>query len=508
MFCSALNLQPVEQNGERILFEIGDDGTISSTVEITYVGDASDFAWVVPVPSTPELAVVPENTLSVLDSITAPRVFQENCWDDEDFGGGGGGCRSPFLAYAASSDDDDDYDRNTSEEPPAVEVEDLPQVGPYDSQVVSSDDPTALINWLNTEGYVITEAMEPAVAAYVAQGSKFLAMKLAPGASVSQIEPLRMTYEAAGPTIPLVLTSVSAEPEMGVLVFIAANTRWASSNWTNLTVDDRVLRVDGGSGESNYYDVLSYSIDLAGGNAFVTEYAGSTSILTQDGGLANDFPDENSWLVNNVGVPHLRLTRMYARVSGWEMTSDPAFAAADDNTTIDNQLTAVGPSCDDWNACGTMYCGEGAECALTAQGAGCVCPSGTVARQIDEPRLAGQEAETTVTCQPVEFEFFADGFDGPAISPCDGVSCGAGGTCTVVNGFAACDCADGGAAVASSGPVPICVEAGDTYGPEALIVGSGEEVALRRSAITPLHATGALMAGLLIAPVFLRRRRS
>ena len=72
LFCQT---QPVEQNAERILFEVNPDGTVTAVVEITFTGTASDFSWVVPVPDTPSVDVVPQSTLALLDTATVPQII-------------------------------------------------------------------------------------------------------------------------------------------------------------------------------------------------------------------------------------------------------------------------------------------------------------------------------------------------------------------------------------------------------------------------------------------------
>ncbi|MCP4504180.1 MAG: hypothetical protein GY822_30015 [Deltaproteobacteria bacterium] len=56
------------QNAERILFEVHPPPQgISATVVISYTGDPATFSWIVPVPETPTLDVVPVSTLLILD---------------------------------------------------------------------------------------------------------------------------------------------------------------------------------------------------------------------------------------------------------------------------------------------------------------------------------------------------------------------------------------------------------------------------------------------------------
>ena len=134
---------------------------------------------------------------------------------------------------------------------PDVEVIDLPQVGPYEPELVSSEDPGALIVWLNDNGYVITPEMYPFVAQYVASGMVFLGIQLAPEpqSGVFSIKPLNLTYHGTTPMVPLTLSAVSAEPEMGFVVFIAGEDNYEADNYLSLDVDTDLLHADPRTGE-------------------------------------------------------------------------------------------------------------------------------------------------------------------------------------------------------------------------------------------------------------------
>ena len=53
-FCSNV---PMNQAAERILFVKRDNGKMTTHVQIQYSGEKTDFAWILPVPSVPELGV-------------------------------------------------------------------------------------------------------------------------------------------------------------------------------------------------------------------------------------------------------------------------------------------------------------------------------------------------------------------------------------------------------------------------------------------------------------------
>ena len=241
-FCSN---SPVDQNAERILFEVHPPPVgVTAVVEIAYTGDPADFSWIVPVPETPTLEVVPTSTLRLLDAATAPNIIPPptNCESGDRFANEG---FPPSAGVDAVAE-------------PDVTVEDLPVVGAFDPEVISSDDPGALVDWLNTNGYLITPAMEPFIAQYVEQGYKFLGLKLTPDAGVTDIAPIKFSCpNGEMPLVPIRLTGVSAEPEMGVLVFVAGEQRYAPQNFRNILVDSNQVQFDPRVGSSNYYPLVS-----------------------------------------------------------------------------------------------------------------------------------------------------------------------------------------------------------------------------------------------------------
>lgn len=504
-FCQ---ITPVEQNAERILFEIDPNGTILTTVEISYVGDPEGFSWVVPVSETPELLTVPPSTLRLLDGATVPNIIAPptKCTGP----GGGGLMRMGGMAPTAEDAANDG----------GVDVEDLPQVGPFDPEVVSSDDPGELIDWLNDNGYLITEAMEPYVANYVTSGMKFLAMKLAPGAGVADITPISMRYTGTTPMVPISLTAVAAEPEMGVMVFVAGEGRYESDNFSNLTVDVADVQADPRNGANNYYPLLSWLIDEAGGRAFVTEFADTAPATRQNldnffGFFADDDAEAREAL-GQILDRNAYITRLYTRISGWEMEFDPSFARAETDATVsrtldlsDRPAVEVCGNNNEPEPCGQMYCGADAMCATTDAGIdGCVCPEGSVARVISEPTGPGGFLQQTIVCQDASLDLMADVLgtvDGPA-DPCDDATCGEFGQCVAVNGFATCSCDAGFAAVPDGAGGSVCSQVKKTFEPNQLLWSSTGCGGCSASPTPGGAGVLALLVGLL-APLARRRRR-
>ena len=475
-FCSSVNLVPVQQNAERILFEVHDNGTVTAVVEISYAGDPDDFSWVVPVTDTPDLAVDVDGwALSLLDDATAPSIIPPptKCTESP-----GGGVMRGGVAMSASDDDDSDEG--------GVNVEDLEQVGPYDPTVVSSDDPDALIAWLNDNDYLITPEMEPFVAEYVAAGMKFLALKLAPESESDDIAPISITYTATEPMIPIQLTAVAAEPEMGVIALIAAEERYESSNWETFEISIDDVMASPRTGQSNYYPLVSWRLDEVGGQGTIAQFSGDLS------DVATTAQNNWSWdeqyapaleYITDLSNRHGTLTRLYTRASAWEMSSDPSFVATDGGAldrTLDLSSRDAVEVCRDGGPasrnveCGNTYCGEDAMCATTDEGVdGCVCPDGFAARLITAPRALARDLQPTVTCESLDFELMASVAEmsdvGFGIDPCANDTCGENGACVAVNGFGACQCDDGFAAVDLGGGDLTCLQAKKTYGPDQLL---------------------------------------
>src|SRR5512139_3495468 len=63
----------VNQRAEQIIFEV-EPGWVTAHVLIKYAGDPAKFAWIVPVPEVPELAISPLTAFGLLDRATAPSV--------------------------------------------------------------------------------------------------------------------------------------------------------------------------------------------------------------------------------------------------------------------------------------------------------------------------------------------------------------------------------------------------------------------------------------------------
>jgi hypothetical protein len=265
LFCD--NLEPVLQEGERILFREDGDGGWTTFVEVRFAGPPVDFAWVVPVAPGFELerdaAVAPAGVFDELERVTAP-VFEDA------FSYRSNGCGSPCSMGASSGYDSAAFVEFVESN---VEVVGAAVVGPYEMTVVESDEPAAVVGWLQLNGYQFPTSAAPLVDHYVAQGSRFLALRLLPTTS-GPIDTLELRCGFTAPTIPLVLTSVAAVPQMPITAYVLADERHVPGNYVDLAFDwGQVGWVDPGTGETDYVPRLRDAVVAAGGHAWNTEYA-------------------------------------------------------------------------------------------------------------------------------------------------------------------------------------------------------------------------------------------
>lgn len=441
-FCSQ---SPVDQRAERIVFAIDEEaGTTDMIVQIQYAGRADDFAWVVPLGAVPldgSLATFPQAAMVALDAGTAPAFApSRDC-----------------VARAGGEE--------LAEPSPVglgVDVHVREVVGPYDTAVVSSEDPGALVEWLRANGFRVTAAMEPYVAMYTREGSVFLALRLTGESDVEDIAPLRMTLPGTAPGIPLRMTAIAAEPEMGIVVTILGSQRYEAANWPNVEVPPSELAVEvveePWSVRFNWAAAVARAVDRAGGRGWVTETASPTAPYVDRLRATTPADDAQAEAIEALLAlfgGRLYLSRLYTRVSPEEMISDPIFRRSAGGDVLFHVGDFLTDACElpEADPCAFMACGAGGRCAVAAgeaRVAGCACVPGATARA-----AMGPDGRATVSCVDRRMSFVSPGDretpDGPRLpDPCVGFDCGMG-SCVSVNMTPTCECDRGAVAVGSFG---------------------------------------------------------
>ena len=260
-FCTTV---PINQAAEQIVFR-QDDNQVTAMVRILYAGEAEDFSWVVPVPDTPEISLGADRTFDELDFATRPQfdlqIEGNVCEQDQPVN----------FPQAVSAEAD------TAAQDSGVQIEEELTIGPFDIDIVSSENADDMAIWLEDNGYLLDDRGRDLIEPYVLEGMKFVAVKLRSGESSGSIQPLILQYPSEKPMIPIRLTAVAAEEDMGVLVWVVNDARAIPENYEHVTPN--YTKLDWYSGSFNayasYQDLITEAMDEAGGQGFATDYAGS-----------------------------------------------------------------------------------------------------------------------------------------------------------------------------------------------------------------------------------------
>ncbi len=261
---------PIVQAGERIAFSMA-NGEVTAHIQIQYAGNAGEFGWILPLPSVPKLELGSDELFTQLTATTQPKyrltaVYDGNCaFNPANSRGGFGG---PTAAGSV-----EDSGKNGSS--PLVYQD---SVGPYDYAVLKADKKDEMLAWLATNRYFVPAGTDASVGPYIHPGAFFLALKLKSGNSTGDLQPVVLRYASDLPMIPIVLTSVAAQPNMGIQVWMLGKGRAIPRNYYHTVINDS--KIDWLSAGANYNDVIiAATKEAIGRHTFVTEYAGSTSVM-------------------------------------------------------------------------------------------------------------------------------------------------------------------------------------------------------------------------------------
>lgn len=181
-----------------ILYENNREGLI---LAVKYEGNADEFAWVIPVPNYPDIDVSDPDLFRELSKITTEDLPVRL------------GC-ARFVPLPLG---------------PVVQVLERTIIGPYDVAILSAQDPTALVDWLNSNGYSFPEEGEKILDDYITKEWYFVATRIntgeeATGLATGTIEPLKLSFESDEIIYPLRITSLSSKASE-VLLYVFADQK-------------------------------------------------------------------------------------------------------------------------------------------------------------------------------------------------------------------------------------------------------------------------------------------
>jgi hypothetical protein len=343
--------------------------------QIQYSGSPSAFAWVLPIHGTVTVGLSADVLFDSVDLLTTTTILQPTpdcplpvCTPDLPAAGpggpgecSGGACGTP----------------NNNGGGGGVTVLKQQNVGPYETVQLKSTSPTALNTWLTTNGFAIPADVQSIVAAYIAEGFDFLAMKLLPGQGVQAMRPVRVTMPGASLSLPLRMAAIGTGATVGITLWVVSDGRYGPQNFPSFHIDDSELVWDWATSSSNYTTLrsqheaalngkgweLESSLTLAqqtlggvvesGGVYYGNPASGGPSNVPPPSDASEDYlpgtaangstetaeqvrADDIAALFAGMSPPNVRVTRMRSDISHAAMTTDFVLAAATDQTELSN----------------------------------------------------------------------------------------------------------------------------------------------------------------------------
>ncbi len=234
-------------------------------------------AWLIPVPSVPEVGLGDADAFTALEQLTKPTVLLQRSR-----GGGSGGCMS-----------DSGSDGGETLNLDGVTVFDSGVLGDIEYEVVKAHEVEDLTAWLAERDYPVTKALEVALSEYVEADMAFVAARLTAEGDAAELPALTLTVPRPGSArllYPLGLGRISAGDIVPVLIWVIADKRYRVASYASgdLALVANELRAMEDRGQTADYNVaLDTLTKSAGGQLMITEYANETTLSGTLAGLGD-----------------------------------------------------------------------------------------------------------------------------------------------------------------------------------------------------------------------------
>jgi hypothetical protein len=244
--------------------------------QIQYAGDPAEFSWVLPIKKGAYVEVATDAFFDVLETGTATTVEAppEGCIQ----GGGDDGfdCGTSLRAADEAASFGTGGGPNMQN---GVQVVHQGTVGPYETVTLSAENPNALAEWLEDNGYVLPDEVKPIVDAYVEEEFDFIALKLQPDSGVSAMKPVRVITPGSSYTLPLRMVAAGVGESVDIVLHVLGEGRYEAASFENATVTPELVTWDFEVDRSDYAEQRLGILGGNGGRTWLTSYAHENAIL-------------------------------------------------------------------------------------------------------------------------------------------------------------------------------------------------------------------------------------
>ena len=265
------------QSSKVALVRDGDRTVI--TMANDYIGDPTEFAMVIPVPTVntkEQVHISDASLLDHLDAYTAPRLveyFDSNpCarhrYDEITVTANRKSAPAPVAMMEAEA------------KSLGVTIEESFSVGEYDILILSAKESDGLQTWLETNGYKVPAKAKKTLGSYIKQDMKFFVAKVNLEEKAKQggemLRPIAVAYESPKFMLPIRLGTVNAKGDQDLFVYtLTKNGKVETTNYrTQKIPSDKELPIFIKDDFGDFYkDMYKTTAKREGGHGVFMEYA-------------------------------------------------------------------------------------------------------------------------------------------------------------------------------------------------------------------------------------------
>lgn len=262
------------QSSKVALVRDGDRTVI--TMANDYIGDPTEFAMVIPVPTIitkDQVHISNPALLDHLDAYTAPRLVEY--FDDNP-------CMRRYLEKQMRSISvmSAPMPEMMMDSAMGVTIEESFSIGEYDILILSATESDGLQTWLETNGYRVPEKARKTLGSYIKQDMKFFVAKvnLEEKAKLGgeMLRPIAVAYESPKFMLPIRLGTVNAKGSQDLFVYtLTKNGKVETTNYrTQKIPSDKEIPIFVKEDFGDFYKAMyKTTANREGGHGVFMEYA-------------------------------------------------------------------------------------------------------------------------------------------------------------------------------------------------------------------------------------------